>query len=82
MRIDFPYPGYQEIAPLNVPEGTMAVKPGGSLILVAPNPEGVADNHPNLLEIGYRPHGWAAGGRGGYWSGAVAGGAAIRIVEL
>lgn len=36
--------------------GTMAVKDGGSLILVAPNPEGVAGNHRNLLEIGYRPH--------------------------
>src|SRR5918911_4748422 len=36
--------------------GTMAVRGGGTLIVVAPNPEGVADNHPNLLEIGYRPH--------------------------
>jgi lactate racemase len=36
--------------------GTMAVKDGGSLILVSPNPEGVANNHKNLLEIGYRPH--------------------------
>jgi nickel-dependent lactate racemase len=36
--------------------GTMAVKDGGSLILVSPNPEGVASNHKNLLEIGYRPH--------------------------
>jgi lactate racemase len=36
--------------------GTMAVRDGGSLIVVAPNPEGVADNHPNVLEIGYRPH--------------------------
>jgi nickel-dependent lactate racemase len=35
---------------------TMAVRTGGSLILVAPNPEGVAANHGNLLEIGYRPH--------------------------
>jgi nickel-dependent lactate racemase len=35
--------------------GTMAVKKGGSLILVAPNPEGVAKNHPNVLGIGYRP---------------------------
>ncbi len=35
---------------------TMAVKDGGSLILVAPNPEGVASNHQNLLDIGYRPH--------------------------
>jgi nickel-dependent lactate racemase len=36
--------------------GTMAVRDGGSLILVSPNPEGVASNHRNLLEIGYRPH--------------------------
>lgn len=36
--------------------GTMAVKEGGSLILVAPNPEGVARNHPNVLAIGYRPY--------------------------
>jgi lactate racemase len=35
--------------------GTMAVRDGGTLIVVAPNPEGVADNHPNMLEIGYRP---------------------------
>jgi nickel-dependent lactate racemase len=36
--------------------GTMAVRQGGTLINIAPNPEGVAGNHPNLLEIGYRPH--------------------------
>ena len=36
--------------------GTMAVREGGTLIIVAPNPEGVADNHSNLLEIGYRPY--------------------------
>jgi lactate racemase len=35
--------------------GTMAVKDGGSLILVSPNPEGVASNHENVLKIGYRP---------------------------
>ncbi|HEY2369944.1 MAG TPA: nickel-dependent lactate racemase [Polyangiaceae bacterium] len=35
---------------------TMAVKDGGTIMLVSPNPEGVASNHPNLLEIGYRPH--------------------------
>jgi nickel-dependent lactate racemase len=35
--------------------GTMAVRTDGSLILVSPNPEGVASNHKNLLEIGYRP---------------------------
>jgi len=36
--------------------GTMAVKDGGTMICVAPNPEGVASNHKNVLEIGYRPH--------------------------
>jgi nickel-dependent lactate racemase len=36
--------------------GTMAVKDGGTMILVSPNPEGVASNHKNLLEIGYKPH--------------------------
>ena len=36
--------------------GTMAVRSGGSLILVAPNPEGIATNHKNVLEIGFRPH--------------------------
>jgi len=36
--------------------GDVAVKTGGSLVLVAPNPEGVASNHGNVLEIGYRPH--------------------------
>lgn len=36
--------------------GTMAVKDGGSMICVAPNPEGVAKNHENLLQIGYRPY--------------------------
>jgi len=36
--------------------GDMVVKTGGSLILVAPNPEGVASNHANVLQIGYRPH--------------------------
>lgn len=35
--------------------GTIAVCDGGTLIVVSPNPEGVADNHPNVLEIGYRP---------------------------
>jgi nickel-dependent lactate racemase len=34
--------------------GAMAVREGGTLIVVSPNPEGVADNHPNLLEIGHR----------------------------
>jgi lactate racemase len=36
--------------------GDVVVKTGGSLILVAPNPEGVATNHANVLQIGYRPH--------------------------
>lgn len=36
--------------------GTMAVRDGGTLIVVAPNPEGVADNHPNMLQIGYHPY--------------------------
>src|SRR5947209_4284835 len=36
--------------------GTMAVRQGGTLVVVAPNPEGVADNHPNVLEIGHRSH--------------------------
>jgi len=35
--------------------GTMAVKDGGSMILVSPNPEGLASNHPILMKIGYRP---------------------------
>ena len=35
--------------------GRMAVRDGGTLIVVSPNPEGVADNHSNLLQIGYRP---------------------------
>jgi nickel-dependent lactate racemase len=35
--------------------GTMCVKDGGTMILVAPNPEGVASNHPNVMEIGYKP---------------------------
>jgi nickel-dependent lactate racemase len=35
--------------------GSMAVRAGGTLILVSPNPEGIATNHPVLLKIGYRP---------------------------
>ena len=35
--------------------GTMAVRDGGTLILVSPNPEGVAENHPVMLALGYRP---------------------------
>src|SRR2546423_13097877 len=36
--------------------GTMAVRDGGTLVVAAPNPEGVACNHSNVLEIGYRPY--------------------------
>lgn len=36
--------------------GTMAVKRNGSLILVTSSPEGVADNHPIVLEMGYVPY--------------------------
>ncbi len=36
--------------------GTMAVKEGGTILMVSPNPEGVASNHPNLMRIGYKPH--------------------------
>ncbi len=35
---------------------TLAVKRGGTMIAVAPNPEGVASNHPDVMRIGYRPH--------------------------
>ena len=35
--------------------GTMAVRDGGTLVVVSPNPEGVAENHPAVLEVGYRP---------------------------
>jgi nickel-dependent lactate racemase len=33
----------------------LVVKPGGVIILVSPCREGVSDQHPELLEIGYRP---------------------------
>lgn len=36
--------------------GTMAVRRSGSLILVTSSPEGVARNHPVLLELGYMPY--------------------------
>lgn len=36
--------------------GTMAVRDGGTIIMVSPNPEGVASNHPNLLQTGYKKH--------------------------
>jgi nickel-dependent lactate racemase len=35
--------------------GLLALKEGGTLILVAPNPEGVADSHPIVSELGPRP---------------------------
>lgn len=35
--------------------GGMAVADGGVIVVVSPNPEGVADHHPWLLETGYRP---------------------------
>ena len=35
---------------------TIAVRDGGSLVLVSPNPEGVATNHRNVMDIGFRPH--------------------------
>lgn len=36
--------------------GTMAVKRNGSLILVTSSPEGVANNHPILIQLGYLPY--------------------------
>jgi nickel-dependent lactate racemase len=36
--------------------GTMATREGVTMILVSPNPEGLATNHPIMLQIGYRPH--------------------------
>ncbi|MBN2245374.1 MAG: DUF2088 domain-containing protein, partial [Candidatus Aminicenantes bacterium] len=35
--------------------GDLALKKGGSLILVTPCPEGVSDEHPEIAEIGYQP---------------------------
>jgi hypothetical protein len=35
--------------------GDIAVRDGGTLIVVSPNPEGVADRHPIVLRLGYRP---------------------------
>jgi nickel-dependent lactate racemase len=35
--------------------GDVAVRDGGTLIVVSPNPEGVADRHPIVLQLGYRP---------------------------
>ncbi len=36
--------------------GTMAVKRNGSLILVTSSPEGVAGNHPVVMQLGYLPY--------------------------
>ncbi|MGH9534993.1 MAG: nickel-dependent lactate racemase [Terriglobales bacterium] len=36
--------------------GTMAVKRNGSLILVTSSPEGVANNHPIVMQLGYLPY--------------------------
>jgi hypothetical protein len=35
--------------------GDIAVRDGGSLIIVSPNAEGVAERHPIVLRLGYRP---------------------------
>jgi nickel-dependent lactate racemase len=35
--------------------GDIAVRDGGTLIVVSPNPEGVADRHPIVLRLGYQP---------------------------
>jgi lactate racemase len=35
--------------------GDIAVRDGGTLIVVSPNPEGVTERHPILLRLGYRP---------------------------
>lgn len=34
---------------------TLAVKEGGSIVMASPNPEGVADNHPELLDLAGLP---------------------------
>jgi lactate racemase len=34
--------------------GDLALKKGGSLILITPCPEGVSDEHPEIVKIGYR----------------------------
>jgi len=36
--------------------GDLALKKGGSLILVTPCPEGVSDEHPEIINIGYQPY--------------------------
>jgi nickel-dependent lactate racemase len=35
--------------------GDIAVRDGGTLIVVSPNPEGVAERHPIVLRLGYLP---------------------------
>jgi hypothetical protein len=35
--------------------GDIAVRDGGTLIVVSPNPDGVAERHPIVLRLGYRP---------------------------
>jgi hypothetical protein len=35
--------------------GDMAVRDGGTLIVVSPNPEGAAEHHPIVMQLGYRP---------------------------
>jgi nickel-dependent lactate racemase len=35
--------------------GDIAVRDGGTLVVVSPNPEGIADRHPVLCRLGYRP---------------------------
>lgn len=34
---------------------SVAIKEGGSIVLASPNPEGVADNHPSLLDLATLP---------------------------
>lgn len=36
--------------------GGIAVREDGAVVVVSPNPEGVADHHPYVLEAGYRSH--------------------------
>lgn len=37
--------------------GAVAVRDGGAILLVAKNPEGIADNHPNVGELAGLPYG-------------------------
>lgn len=36
--------------------GDLALKKGGTLILVTPCPEGVSNEHPDIINIGYQPY--------------------------